>query len=231
MADTQRRRAAEGTPAHDATHASAAATPRAERDFFNRPALQVAPDMLGGVLSRTTEAGTVSLRISEVESYEGASDPASHAYRGKTARCATMFGPPGHLYCYFIYGMHFSINTVCGPGLTASGVLIRAGAVVDGVDLAQTRRDAKRSTPTPLRDLARGPGNVATCFAVDARVDGADLLGSEWSFVPSLSPPVTRTGPRVGVSGAGGDGERFPWRFFVDGDDTVSRFVPGTRPT
>lgn len=97
------------------------------RSFFDRPVLTVAPDLLGRTLVRRTAEGPLELRITEVEAYEGEADPGSHAYRGRTRRNASMFGPPGHAYVYFIYGMWFSLNLVCGPPDHASGVLIRAG--------------------------------------------------------------------------------------------------------
>jgi len=171
------------------------------------------------------------VRISEVEAYDGRIDPASHSYRGKTARNATMFGPPGHLYCYFIYGLHHSLNMVCDAVEAPTGLLIRAGEVVAGEELARSRREVRRRTPAPFRDLAKGPGNVAQCFGASLSDDGTDLFGGEWAFTPAAEHPAYATGPRVGVSGEGADPTRFPWRFRVLGDATVSRFVPGKTPT
>src|SRR6185437_14859374 len=115
------------------------------RDFFDRPVLEVAPDLLGCVLQHETADGVVAVRLTEVEAYAGEADPASHAYRGKTARNAVMFGEPGHAYVYFTYGMHFCVNLVCLPEGTASAVLLRAGRVTDGVALATARRAAARN--------------------------------------------------------------------------------------
>ena len=110
------------------------------REFFARPSVPVAPDLLGCVLEHQTEAGLVAVELTEVEAYAGASDPASHAYRGKTARNAVMFGPPGHAYVYFTYGMHFCVNLVCLGNGSASAVLLRAGRIIEGEELARIRR-------------------------------------------------------------------------------------------
>jgi len=113
---------------------------RLPRDFFDRPATEVAPDLLGCILWHASPAGLVAARLVEVEAYRGAIDPASHSYRGQTARNAVMFGPPGHAYVYFSYGMHYCVNLVCEPPGLAEAVLIRAGAVVAGAELARRRR-------------------------------------------------------------------------------------------
>src|SRR5437763_9908483 len=121
------------------------------RPFDSRPVLEVARDLLGAVLV----CGDVALRLTEVEAYAGGRDPASHAFRSRTARNAVMFGPGGHAYVYFTYGMHFCVNLVCGPDGAASAVLLRAGEVVSGVDTALVRRGA-----VARRDLARGPARM-----------------------------------------------------------------------
>ncbi|MCW2909577.1 MAG: DNA-3-methyladenine glycosylase, partial [Actinomycetia bacterium] len=114
------------------------------REFFAGPSLQVAPRLLGCVLEHHSPAGLVAVELTEVEAYEGSADPASHSYRGRTARNGVMFGPPGHAYVYFTYGMHFCVNLVCLPEGTASAVLLRAGRVIEGAPLAATRRLAGR---------------------------------------------------------------------------------------
>jgi DNA-3-methyladenine glycosylase len=134
---------------------------RVPRSFFARDAVAVAPELLGCVLENCTDAGTVAVRLTEVEAYHGAMDPGSHAYRGRTPRNAVMFGDPGHLYVYFTYGMHYCMNLVCAPAGTASAVLLRAGEVVRGAELATSRR-----LGAGARDLARGPARLAVALGV-----------------------------------------------------------------
>ena len=142
-----------------------------------------------------------------------------------------MFRSGGHLYCYFIYGMHFSINIVADRAGCGTGVLIRSGEIVEGTDLAQQRRMARRTTPVPHRTLASGPGNVAQALGADLSDDGAHLLSpGPWQLRTGGGQPdrhLVRNGPRVGVSGEGGDPDVFPWRFWLAGDPSVSQFRPG----
>lgn len=202
------------------------------RSFFDRPVLTVAPDLLGRTLVRRTPDGPIELRITEVEAYEGESDPGSHAYRGRTARNASMFGPPGHAYVYFIYGMWFSLNLVCGPPDHASGVLVRAGEITTGADLAAKRRLSARYP----RELAKGPARLATALAVDRSLDGADLCAGPDSPLSLLtgtptSPDLVSSGPRTGV---GGPGATHPYRYWITHDPTVSPYrahTPRRRPT
>ena len=206
------------------------------REFFARRSLQVAPEVLGCVLEHETDAGLVAVRITEVEAYEGAHDPASHSYRGRTARNAVMFGPPGHAYVYFTYGMHWCVNLVCLTPGTASAVLIRAGQVISGVPLATARRSAGRPSPVAERELARGPARLCQALGIDRAQNGLDAVdpSSPLRIRAGAEPAgggqvqVSR-GPRVGISVAT---ER-PWRFWVAGDPTVSVFrphVPRARP-
>lgn len=236
--------------------------------------LELAPRLLGGVLRRDGPEGAVAVRITEVEAYGGGHDPGAHSFRGRTARNATMFGPPGHLYCYFTYGMHHALNVVCHSEGVATGVLLRAGEVVVGEEAARARREAFRaeraaarlrrspgaaapSRAIPFRELARGPGNLAGVFGATRADDGADLAGEEWSWwlpheglglaergieergaagdrrfelgeAPAL-PEGMRQGPRVGVAGPGGDAEAFPWRFWLDGEPSVSAYRPAVK--
>jgi DNA-3-methyladenine glycosylase len=196
-----------------------------DRDALAKTSLDVAPLLLGAVLVSTVDGAEVAVRLTEVEAYNGLDDPASHAYRGETPRNAVMFGPAGFLYCYFTYGMHWCANVVCGPDGVATAVLLRAGEVVRGVDIAMSRRPAAR---TP-RELARGPARLASCLALDRDANGLDLCdpGSPVRLESLGAPPpdLVRTGPRVGIAVAT---ER-PWRFWLDGEASVSAFRVGGR--
>jgi DNA-3-methyladenine glycosylase len=190
------------------------------RSFYDRPALDVARDLLGAVVV----AGGVSLRLTEVEAYAGGRDPASHAFRGRTGRNAVMFGPPGHAYVYFTYGMHYCANVVTGHEGAASAVLLRAGEVVAGHEVAAQRRPGVRE-----RDQARGPARLATTLGLGRDHNGLSLVGPRAGGrveAPEVAVEESRvrTGPRVGVSGAGGDGAGYPWRFWLDGEPTVSAY-------
>jgi DNA-3-methyladenine glycosylase len=221
------------------------------RDTFAGSAVEVAPALLGCVIEHETAEGLVAVALTEVEAYHGQADPASHAYRGRTQRNAVMFGPPGHAYVYFTYGMHFCVNLVCLPEGTASAVLLRAGRVTEGEALARARRTA----PGPDgRDLARGPARLCQALGIAREQNGADVcdpaspLRVRWPGPAGSSAPAARcggagaedgaahagrgpaalagaaisAGPRVGVSAAG---DR-PWRFWVTGDPTVSAYRP-----
>jgi DNA-3-methyladenine glycosylase len=179
------------------------------------------------VLEHETPDGLVAVRLTEVEAYAGAADPASHAFRGQTKRNAVMFGPPGHAYVYFTYGMHFCVNLVCLPEGTAEAVLLRAGAVIEGAELARQRRPASRSDT----DLARGPARLCQALAIDRALDGADVCDPASPLRIRAAPPgrapdhgQVRCGPRVGVRG----GAEVAWRFWIDGDPTVSAYRPHT---
>ena len=198
------------------------------RPWLSRPALQVAPGLLGALLAHDSSDGTVVVRLTEVEAYEGTADPGSHAFRGPTPRTRVMFGPAGHLYVYFSYGMHWCTNVVCGPDGTASAVLLRAGEVVAGHALARQRRPAARVD----RDLARGPARLAGALGIAKGQHGTDICGDgpvRLLAGPPVPPERVKCGPRVGVSGTGGDGESHPWRFWLDGEATVSTYRPATR--
>ncbi|MDR1449734.1 MAG: DNA-3-methyladenine glycosylase [Propionibacteriaceae bacterium] len=174
----------------------------------------VAPGLLGCRLTVAGPAGAVELRLTEVEAYRGADDPASHAWRGPTARNAAMFGPPGRLYVYISYGLHRALNLVCEQDGAAAAVLIRAGEVVAGQELAARRRPGVAPAA-----WARGPGCVGRTLAVDVG-DCGEELGSERVWLRGPAGPVgaVSAGPRIGIRRAV---ER-PWRFWLAGDPTVS---------
>lgn len=196
-----------------------------ERERLARPAPALAPRLVGAVLASDVGGVEVAVRLTEVEAYEGSDDPASHAFRGRTPRTAVMFGPPGHLYCYFSYGMHWCANIVCGTDGVAAAVLLRAGEVVRGIDVAHSRRPAARRDT----DLARGPARLAVCLGLGAAENGVDLLapGSpvRLESVPARRRPGVVAGPRVGISVAV---ER-PWRFWLDAAPSVSAYRAGGR--
>ena len=194
------------------------------RAALAKPSIEVARTLLGAVLVSTVGGVEVAVRLTEVEAYEGTDDPASHAFRGETARNSVMFGPAGHLYCYFTYGMHWCANVVCERVGRASAVLLRAGEVISGIDAARSRRPAARAA----RDLARGPARLASCLALGRETNGVDLCDPRSPVrLESLGPPgaVVNVGPRVGIAVA----TTRPWRFWLDGDASVSAFRPGGR--
>lgn len=194
-----------------------------ERDWLARPVLEVAPQLLG---CHVTVRG-VTVRLTEVEAYAGQVDPGSHAFRGPTPRNEVMFGRAGHLYVYLSYGMHLCANLVTGEPGSASAVLLRAGEVVAGRDLVAARRASVRE-----RDWARGPGRLGATLALSREDNGIDLCAGASDVAvarpdEALDPSLVRTGPRVGVSGPGGDAGAYPWRFWIDGEPTVSAYRPG----
>lgn len=194
--------------------------------------VDVAPRLLDGVLEVASDGAVVAVRLTEVEAYHGAGtgpepDPGSHARGGRTARNATMWGPPGHLYVYLSHGIHSCVNVVCGPEGQAGGVLLRAGEIVAGEDVALSRRPAARAG----RDLARGPGRLGDAVGLRHPLhDGIDAVtGAPWAgavarlWLPTRPCTDVAAGPRVGVAGVGGTAA-FPWRFWIEGDPTVSPF-------
>jgi DNA-3-methyladenine glycosylase len=189
------------------------------------PALVVAPNLLGGLLVSDIGGQRVAVRLTEVEAYEGADDPASHAYRGLTPRTAVMFGPPGHLYCYFTYGVHWCANVVCGTDGVAAAVLLRAGEVIEGLDAARERRPAARRDA----DLARGPARLAACLGLGRATNGADLCDPRSPVrvesIPSRRSTTIAAGPRVGISVA----TELAWRFWLPAEPTVSVYKAGGR--
>jgi DNA-3-methyladenine glycosylase len=192
-------------------------TPRPlDRDFYGRDPRLVAPDLLNKVLVR----GDRRARIVEVEAYCGSIDPGSHAYRGKTKRNAVMFGPPGGLYVYFTYGMHWCANAVCGDEDEGVAVLLRAAAPLTGVD---EMREARGPVAKRERDLCSGPAKLCEAFGLDRAFDGADLVTVDRgvTIVDDRTPSPAQPGNsrRIGLTA----GAEHPWRWFVEGDPNVSR--------
>jgi DNA-3-methyladenine glycosylase len=161
-------------------------------------------------------------RLVEVEAYAGEEDPGSHGFRGETPRNQVMFGPPGYLYVYFTYGMHWCANVVCGVAGSASAVLLRAGAPVEGVDVMRIRRPVARRD----RDLCSGPARLTQALGITGANNGADLLRGPLRLLDDGTAPPARPGrsTRVGLNPGRGDGYR--WRWFVRDDANVSRGRP-----
>jgi DNA-3-methyladenine glycosylase len=188
--------------------------------FYERPVLDVARSLLGCMVTSRRAGGPVQIRLTEVEAYAGEADPGSHAWRGRTRRNSVMYGPPGRVYVYFTYGMHWCVNLVCGSEGTASAVLLRAGEVVSGLELARARRPGARSD----RDLARGPARLARCLGVTGEMDGVDttsITSPLWVGTPAdAGTGRVEAGPRVGLSRAA---DR-PWRLWLAGEPSVSQY-------
>jgi DNA-3-methyladenine glycosylase len=203
---------------------SNAANLTVDRARLARVSYVVAPRLLGAIVTSDVGGATVSVRLTEVEAYNGGDDPASHSYRGPTKRNAVMFGPAGFLYTYFTYGMHWCANIVCGVEGQPTAVLLRAGEIVDGLAVARERRHDPRTD----RDLARGPARLAQALGLGAAENGIDLCADtspvRLTSMPRRRGPVA-VGPRVGITVAV---ER-PWRFWLEGDPTVSTFKAGRR--
>lgn len=184
--------------------------------LLRRPVLEVAPRLLGCVVRTSVGGEEVAVRLTEVEAYDGARDPASHGFRGPTPRTSVMYGPAGFVYVYFTYGMHWCANVVTGVEGHASAVLLRAGEVVEGIEMARARRPRCRRDV----DLARGPARLATCLGIDGSLSGHRI--GEPPLTLDLAEPVpddqVLEGPRVGISKA----IDHPWRFWIAGEATVS---------
>ena len=185
-----------------------------DREFYRRDSRAVAPDLLGKVVVAGERRG----RIVEVEAYCGPEDPAAHSYRGPTARNATMFGPPGHLYVYFTYGMHWCCNPVCGDDGEGVAVLLRALEPLAGLEAMRAARGGVRD-----RDLCRGPARLCEALGITGTLDGADLVTGDRgvSIVDDGTPPPAdpAVGPRIGIT----RGADSPWRWWVPDSPWVSR--------
>lgn len=191
---------------------------RLSRRFYARPTLEVATELLGRKFVHESEEGVASGRIVEVEAYCGEFDPGSHAFRGETPRNSVMFGPPGQLYVYFTYGMHFCCNVVCESDGVAGAVLLRAIEPVDGIDLMKQRRGTE-----VIRDLARGPARLCQALGIDRRQNGADLtVPPMWIEQRRSVVGEIKSSPRIGLR----PGIDQPWRFYEDGPWISRRVRP-----
>lgn len=189
-----------------------------KRSFYSRDPREVGPELLNKLLV----VGLLAGRIVEVEAYLGSSDPGSHAYRGPTPRNAVMFGPPGGLYVYRSYGVHWCANVVCQPSGIGEAVLIRALAPVRGVSLMRAARLHGQIHPISDRDLCRGPGRLCEALGITSFHNGADLVTGDRgvSIVDDGMPPpeVPGVSVRIGLT----KGAESPWRYFVTGERHVS---------
>ena len=192
-------------------------SPIDDRAWFDRSAAEVAPELLGAVLIHDTPAGRIAGRIVEVEAYLGPEDLAAHSSAGRTPRNAVMFGPPGHLYVYFVYGMHHCANVVCGPAFKPEAVLLRAAELTEGEELARRRRGEVASAR-----LASGPGNLASAFDIGRALNGTDLLAGPIRIERGTPPEAIDRTARVGVNYAGEWTDR-PLRYVIRDDPHRSR--------
>lgn len=185
------------------------------RAFFARMPEDVAPDLLGKLLVRAD--GRVA-RLVEVEAY-GQHDPAAHTFGGKSRRNQSMFGPPGHLYVYFSYGVHWCANVVCGPEDFGAGVLLRAAEPIGGIELMRAARGRDL-----LKELCSGPGRLAQAFGIDRALDGSDVTGAGViSLLDDGTHPETIVAcPRIGIS----KNAHAPLRFLVGGSRYLSKAAP-----
>ena len=189
------------------------------REFFARPAPQVAADLIGKVLHRHDDG--IAVRIVETEAYRQ-DDPACHAHRGKTDRNAPLFGPPGHAYVYFSYGMHWCMNIVSGHEGWGEGCLLRAAEPLEGLEVIRERRGPQHKE----RDLLRGPGRLGQALGLDRRHSGMDICdGGMLSVTDDGARPPVAEGPRVGVALAAD----VPWRFWAEESPWVSVYKRSPR--
>jgi DNA-3-methyladenine glycosylase len=195
---------------------------RLAKAFYARDSLVVARDLIGCLFVLEQPWGRVGVRLVETEAYRGADDPGSHGYRGMTERTRTMFGPPGRLYVYFTYGMHWCVNVVCAKDGVCQAVLLRAGEPVFGID----RMRLNRAGIANDRLLAAGPARLAQAMGIDKAMDGASLLrgGAGWCAEDGSTHELRSRAAITARIGLGaGRGDDLPWRFVVPGHAHASR--------
>jgi DNA-3-methyladenine glycosylase len=187
--------------------------PILKRSFYERPTVEVARDLLGKIVVHGPTAGM----IVETEAYPGGDDLASHSARGITPRTKVIFGPPGHAYVYFIYGMYQCLNLICEPDGTAGGVLIRALEPLAGIEIMRGRRPAARK----VEDLASGPGKLTLAMAIGPQHNGVDVTRGSLVVREPITPHrfEIQTTPRIGISQC----VDAPLRFVVAGNGSVSK--------
>jgi DNA-3-methyladenine glycosylase len=197
------------------------------RDFYSRPALDVATDLLGTVLVRRLNGRRLSGMIVETEAYVGPHDLACHASKGRTPRTEVMFGPAGHAYIYMIYGFYFCLNVVTDYVGFASAVLIRAVEPLENVRFMKTMRN----NPARETDIASGPGKLCRAMSIDKQLNGEDMEGRIlWVEDREIAVPAIVRAPRVGIDYAGEYRDKL-WRFYIDGNPHVSRARPARLST
>ena len=190
------------------------------RSFYARDSLVLAPALLNKLLiTRTDDGVRLAARIVEVEAYQGSDDAGSHAYRGMTPRTTVMFGPPGHLYVYFTYGMHWCANVVATKDGDAAAVLLRAAAPVDGIEVMRERRVKARRD----RDLLAGPARLCQAFGISGAENGVDLVRGPVRILDDGVAPPDEPGVSTRIGLSPGRGDEHPWRYFVPGDPNLSR--------
>ncbi len=196
------------------------------REFYARPTLEVARDLLGRHVVRVLDGVELRGRIVETEAYCGVSDTACHAARGITKRTERLFGPPGHAYVYFTYGMHWLLNAVCEPPGHGCGVLVRALEPVGGLEVMRARRPGR-----PDLELTSGPAKLTRALGIDGAHDGWDLVVGETLWFEA-GAPVEGAGrtPRIGIDYAASVDREALWRFTVAHNPHVSRISPLKRP-
>ena len=189
------------------------------RHFYAQPTIQVARQLLGQYLVRNHPDGKTVGKIVETEAYVGPHDLACHAAKGRTARTEVMFGPPGHAYVYFIYGVYYCLNIVTEKIGHASAVLIRALEPIEGIELMQKRRGTEK-----LHSLASGPGKLCLAMAIDKALNAVDMSRGHLLYVEDRNepPPKILATPRIGVDYAGKWKDK-RWRFLVRGSEFVSK--------
>jgi DNA-3-methyladenine glycosylase len=190
------------------------------RSFYARDSRELAPLLLNKLLvTRTDDGIRLVARLVEVEAYCGSDDAGSHAYRGMTPRTQVMFGPPGHLYVYFTYGMHWCANVVATKDGDAAAVLLRAAAPVEGIEVMRERRVKGRRD----RDLLAGPARLCQAFGLTGEHNGTDLVRGPVRIYDDGVPPPVAPGISTRIGLALGRGDEHPWRYYVPGDPNLSR--------